>query len=90
AAQQLIRLANSQWDLIPRVEYLQMIKAKDEEFVSQLRSHLTKGLIDVRRSEAAEIQAATSEQRGLISFDLNQVISTFMRNFRSPEIKYLG
>ena len=44
-----------------------MIQTKDEEFVSQLRLHLTKGLMDARRSEVAEVQAATSRQRDLIS-----------------------
>ncbi|MFM7984638.1 MAG: hypothetical protein ACKPKO_35475, partial [Candidatus Fonsibacter sp.] len=44
-----------------------MVQTKDDEFVSQLRFHLTKGLMEARRTEAAEVQAATMRQKDLIS-----------------------
>ncbi|MFM7983580.1 MAG: hypothetical protein ACKPKO_30070, partial [Candidatus Fonsibacter sp.] len=49
-------------EYIPREEHIQAMKSKQDEFLSELKLHLTKGFGDLRKSHVAEVQSLKVER----------------------------
>ncbi|MFM7979189.1 MAG: hypothetical protein ACKPKO_07720, partial [Candidatus Fonsibacter sp.] len=56
------RMKKAQAEYIPREEHVQAMKVKQDEFVSDLKFHLTKGFGDLKKTHAAELQSLKTER----------------------------
>ncbi|MFM7985023.1 MAG: hypothetical protein ACKPKO_37460, partial [Candidatus Fonsibacter sp.] len=56
-----INIKKERAECIPRDEHIIAMKSRKDEFLSEMKLHLTKGLGDLKRSHVAEIQSLKME-----------------------------
>jgi len=65
-----VRVNNSRKEgaeFIPCSEHLRALQEKDNEFMSEMRAHLTKGFAEMKKTSSAEVQAAILNQEEVVA-----------------------